>query len=457
MCDAKKFAEDDTKKEVKDGVQTIQYQINTLMTTNGQAPFLTLLLHFEPDFKYAKEAALIQKEMLKQRIEGIKNEIGVRITPAFPKLVYVLDEHNIYEESEYYYLTKLASECTAKRMYPDYISAKKMREMYEGNIFAPMGCRALLPPYKDSNNNYQFVGRFNFGVQTLNLPNIALTADGDMDLFWNVFYDRLELIKEMALVRYNLLKDVKSDVSPIHWQHGAIARLKKGETIGSFLKGGYSTVTIGYIGMYEAVKHMLGISHTTEEGEQFALRIMREMEKKKDLWTNETGIQFALYGTPSENTAGRLCEIDKVNFGDIKNITDKGFYTNSYHVDVRENIDAFSKLKFESQFQEISTGGSISYIEIPNMKNNIEGILQVMRFMYETILYAEFNTKLDLCHVCMYDGEIQINDQNEWECPQCHNKNQDEMTVVRRTCGYLGENFWSEGRTKDIKARVLHL
>lgn len=318
-------------------------------------------------------------------------------------------------------------------------------------------CRAILSPFKDNLGNYKFNGRFNFGVQTLNLPNIALTSNKDMDLFWNIFNDRLELIKEMALVRYNLLKNVTSDVSPIHWQHGAIARMDKGEKIGKFLKGGYSTITIGYIGIYETVKYMLNVSHTTPEGEALALEIMNFMSQKKDQWIKETGMQFALYGTPSENTAGRLCNLDKKNFGEIKDITDKGFYTNSYHVDVREKIDAFSKLKFESQFQKISTGGSISYIEIPNMQHNTDAIIDVIKFMYDNILYAEFNTKSDLCHVCMFDGEIIINDDLEWECPQCHNKNKDEMTVVRRTCGYLGENFWSEGRTKDIKSRVLHL
>ena len=446
-----------TKREVKDGVQTIQYQINTLMTTNGQAPFLSLLLHFEEDYEYAYEASLIQEEILKQRIEGIKNEKGVAITPAFPKLIYVLDNHNIEPDSPYYYLTELAAKCSAKRMYPDYISAKKMRQMYKGNIFAPMGCRAFLTPFKDEEGDYKFNGRFNIGVTTINLPQIALMANGDMDLFWNIFSERMELIKEMSLVRYNLLKDVTSDVSPIHWQHGAIARLEKGEKIDKFLKGGYSTITIGYIGIYETVKHMLGVAHTSEEGEKFALEIMRYMEGKKDEWTKETNLQFALYGTPSENTAGRLCEIDRSIFGDVKDVTDKGFYINSYHVDTREEIDAFSKLKFESQFQEISTGGSISYIEIPNMQHNIEAILEVMKYMYDNILYAEFNTKSDFCHVCNYDGEIIINDDLEWECPQCHNKNTDKMNVVRRTCGYLGENFWGEGRTKDIKSRVLHL
>lgn len=446
-----------TKDEIKAGVQTIQYQINTLMTTNGQSPFLTLMLHFEEDYEYAYEASLIQEEILKQRLEGIKNEKGVYITPAFPKIIYVLDEHNIKEDSKYYHITELAAKCTAKRMYPDYISAKKMREVYEGNVFAPMGCRALLSTFKDEEGNYKFDGRFNIGVTSVNLPQIGLLAKGDMDLFWNILSERLELVKEMGLVRYNLLKDVTSDVSPIHWQHGAIARMDKGEKIGKFLKGGYSTVTLGYIGMYELVKIMTGKPHTSKEGQEFALEIMQYMKDKTLEWREETGLAFALYGTPSENMAGRLCEIDLKNFGPVEDVTDKGFYINSYHVDTRQEIDAFSKLKFESQFQEISTGGSISYIEIPNMNHNIEGILEVMKYMYDNIIYAEFNTKSDYCHECGFDGEIIINDDLEWECPQCHNKNKDKMNVVRRTCGYLGENFWGEGRTKDIKSRVLHL
>ena len=432
---AKQYADEDMRKEIRDGVQTIQYQINTLMTTNGQAPFLTLMLYFEPDYEYAYEASIIQEEILKQRLEGIKNEEGVWVTPAFPKLIYVLDEHNVHKNSKYYYITELAAKCTAKRMYPDYISAKQMKKLYDENILAPMGCRAFLSPYKNESGEYKFDGRFNFGVQTLNLPNIALSSEKDIDLFWNIFDDRMELIKEMALVRYNLLKDVKSDVSPIHWQHGAIARLGQGEPIGKFLKDGYSTVSIGYIGIYETVKYMLGKPHTTPEGEKFANEIMERLNYFKDKWKEETGLGFAVYGTPSENTAGRLCELDKKTFGSIKDVTDKGYYINSYHVDVREEIDAFSKLKFESQFQEKTIGGSISYIEIPNMNHNIEGVLEVIKFMYDNILYAEFNTKSDYCYECKFEGEIVINEDLEWECPQCHNKNQNRMSVVRRTCG----------------------
>lgn len=454
---AKKYADEDMRKEIRDGVQTIQYQINTLMTTNGQAPFLTLLLYFEPDYEYAYEASIIQEEILKQRLEGIKNEDGVWITPAFPKLLYVLDEHNIHKDSKYHHITELAAKCTAKRMYPDYISAKQMRKLYEGNILAPMGCRSFLAPWQDEEGNYKFDGRFNWGVQTINLPNIALTSGGDMDLFWQIFDDRMMLIKEMAMVRYNLLKNVKSDVSPIHWQYGAIARMKQGETIEEYLKDGYSTVSIGYIGIYETSKYMLGVPHTDPKGEKFANKIMDRLNYFKDKWKEETGLGFAVYGTPSENTAGRLCELDKKTFGKIEDITDKGYYINSYHVDVREEINAFDKLKFESQFQEKTIGGSISYIEIPNLTNNTEAILTVIEFMYDNILYAEFNTKSDYCYECKFEGEIIINDDLEWECPQCHNKDQSRLHVVRRTCGYLGENFWGEGRTKDIKDRVLHL
>lgn len=446
-----------TRKEIRDGVQTIQYQIFTLMTTNGQSPFVTLLMHFDPNDEYAKEAALITEEILKQRTQGVKNEQGVYVTPAFPKLIYVLDEHNIHSNSEYYYLTELATKCTAKRMYPDYISAKKMKEIYEGNVFAPMGCRAFLSPFKDENGNYKFDGRFNLGVTTINLPQIALIADGDEELFWNILDERLELCKEMSMVRYNLLKDVTSDVSPIHWQHGAIARLGKGEKVSKLFKGGYATITLGYIGIYETVKCMLDESHTTPKGKELALKIIKKLKERVDQWKAETNLAFALYGSPSENTAGRLCEIDKKRFGDIEDITDKGFYTNSYHVDVREEIDAFSKLAFESEFQKISTGGCISYVEIPNLTTNTEAIMTVVKFIYDNISYAEFNTKSDYCHVCGFDGEITINDDIEWECPQCHNKDQDKLSVVRRTCGYLGENFWSKARTKDIKARVLHL
>ena len=415
------------KAELKAGVQTIQYQINTLMTTNGQSPFVTLFLHLEPDDPYIKENAMIIEEILRQRYEGIKNEAGIYVTPAFPKLVYVLDEHNCLKGGEYDYLTKLAVKCSSKRMYPDYISAKKMRENYEGNVFSPMGCRSFLSPWKDENGNYKFEGRFNQGVVSINLPQIAIIADGDEETFWKLLDERLELCKEALMCRHYALLGTKSDISPIHWQYGAIARLEKGEPIDKLLYGGYSTISLGYAGLYECK------------------------------WKAETNIGFALYGTPAESLCYKFARIDKQRFGTIKDVTDKGYYTNSYHVDVREKIDAFDKLAFESDFQRISSGGAISYVEIPNMQNNISALEEVVKFIYDNIQYAEFNTKSDFCHVCGFDGEIIINDNNEWECPNCGNKDHSKMTVVRRTCGYLGENFWNAGKTKEIKQRVLHL
>lgn len=457
MEKAEEIAWKRTKKEIKDGIQTMQYQINTLMTTNGQAPFVTLFMHFEPGYEYEKEAALIQEEILEQRIEGIKNEADVYVTPAFPKLIYVLDEHNIHPDSEYYYLTELAAECTAKRMYPDYISAKKMKEIYAGNVFSPMGCRSFLAPWKNADGEYVVNGRFNMGVVSLNLPQIGILTKGDEEKFFELLEKRLELVKKALLLRYDLLKDVTSDASPIHWQHGGIARLGKGEKIHPYLQDGYATISLGYIGIYEASKLITGQSHTSEEGEAFALKIMARLRKAVDDWKAETGLGFALYGTPAESLTNRFCAIDRARFGEIEDITDKGYYINSYHVDVRENIDVFSKFKFESQFQEISTGGSISYVEIPNMANNIEAILTMIRFIYDNISYAEFNTKLDLCHKCGFDGEIIIGESGDWECPRCQNADKEELTVIRRTCGYLGENFWNEGRTKEIDSRVMHI
>ena len=409
--------------ELKGGVQTIQYQINTLMTTNGQSPFVTLFLNLREDDPYLKENAMIVEEILRQRLQGIKNDKGVYVTPAFPKLVYVLDELNCLKGGKYDYITRLAVKCSAKRMYPDYISAKKMRENYEGNVFSPMGCRSFLSPWKDENGNYKFEGRFNQGVVSLNLPQIGIIAKGDEQKFWQLLDERLELCYEALMCRHNALKGVRSDVSPVHWQYGAIARLQKGETIDKFLENGYSTISLGYIGLYEVTKLMKGVSHTT----------------------------------PEESLCYRFARVDKARFGTIEDVTDKGYYTNSYHVDVREKIDAFSKFKFESQFQKISSGGAISYVEIPNMRHNTEALEEVVKFIYDNIQYAEFNTKSDYCHVCGFDGEITINDDNEWECPACHNKDHSKMTVIRRTCGYLGENFWNVGKTKEIKARVMHL
>lgn len=455
--DIKNIAEQMTKKELEAGIQTIQYQINTLMTTNGQSPFVTLFMYIEDGFEYEKEVAQIIEEIIKQRIQGIKNEKGVYITPAFPKLIYVLDENNIHEDSKYYNLTKLAAKCTAKRMYPDYISAKKLRENYEGNVFGPMGCRSFLVPYKDETGKYKFEGRFNQGVVSINLPQIGILNQNDEKGFFDTLEKRLEIVKKALLFRNSLLQNIKSDNSPIHWQYGAIARLKKGESIKKYLLNGYSTLSVGYIGMYEATKCVKGVSHTTKEGKEFALKVIKTLKEKADEWTEETSMAFSIYGTPAESLTHRFCSIDKKRFGEIKDITDKGYYTNSYHVDVRENISVFDKFKFEQDFQKLSTGGCISYAEIPNMNNNVEAIEQMIKFIYDNIQYAEFNTKSDYCHVCGFDGEIIINDYNEWECPQCHNKDKQKMNVTRRTCGYLGENFWNEGRTKEIKSRVLHI
>ncbi len=451
------LVQDRLKAELKAGVQTIQYQINTLMTTNGQSPFVTLFLHLEEGDPYIKENAMIIEEVLRQRYEGIKNEAGVYVTPAFPKLVYVLDECNALKGGEYDYLTKLAVKCSAKRMYPDYISAKKMREIYEGNVFSPMGCRSFLIPWKDENGNYKFEGRFNQGVVSINLPQIAIIADGDEDKFWKLLDERLELCKEALMCRHYALLGTASDISPIHWQYGAIARLKKGEKIDKLLYGGYSTISLGYIGIYEMTKLMKGVSHTEPEGHDFAIKVIQYLKDTVLKWKKETNIGFALYGTPAESLCYKFARIDKEKFGTIKDVTDKGYYTNSYHVDVREKIDAFDKLTFESEFQKISTGGCISYVEIPNMQNNIDALESLVKFIYDNIQYAEFNTKSDYCQVCGYDGEMIINDQNEWECPQCGNNDHAKMNVVRRTCGYLGENFWNVGKTKEIKSRVLHL
>ena len=445
------------REELKAGVQTIQYQINTLMTTNGQSPFVTLFLNLDKNDEYAQENAMIIEEILEQRLLGIKNEKGVYITPAFPKLVYVLHEHNNLSGGYYDYLTELAVKCSAKRMYPDYISAKKMKENYEGNVFSPMGCRSFLAPWKNEKGEYQFEGRFNQGVVSINLPQIGIIANGDEDMFWELLEERLQLCFEALMCRHNALKKVKSDVSPLHWQHGALARLPKGSTIEPLLYGGYSTISLGYIGLYEVTKLMKGCSHTEEAGSEFALKLMKKLKATCDGWKKQTNIGFALYGTPAESLCYRFAAIDKDKFGEIEDVTDKGYYTNSYHVDVREEISAFDKFKFESQFQSISTGGCISYTEIPHVGNNLPALEQLVKFIYDNIQYAEFNTKSDFCQICGFDGEIIINDENQWECPNCHNTDKTKMNVTRRTCGYLGENFWNEGKTKEIKSRVLHL
>ncbi|WP_311537082.1 anaerobic ribonucleoside-triphosphate reductase [uncultured Anaerococcus sp.] len=455
--DIQKMAKALTQRDLESGIQTIQYQINTLMTSNGQSPFVTLFMHTDENDPYLDETVQIIREILKQRIKGIKNEQGVYVTPAFPKLIYVLDENNIHIDSKYFDLTRLAAKCTAKRMYPDYISAKKMRENYEGNVFSPMGCRAFLPPYKDKYGDYKFDGRFNMGVCTINLPQIAILADGDEKLFFEILEKRLDLVKRVGLLRYEHLSKVTSDSSPIHFQHGAIARLKKHESIKPLLENGYATVTIGYIGVYEATKLTKGVSHTTKEGYEFAMKIMKLLNAKKEEWTDKYHIAFAVYGTPAESLTHRFASIDKERFGDIADVTDKGYYTNSFHVDVREHITVFDKFDFESNFQKLSTGGCISYAEIPNMTNNIEAVLTMIEYIYDHIQYAEFNTKSDYCGNCGYDGEILLDDDNQWYCPNCGNHDRAKLTVVRRTCGYLGENFWNEGRTKEIKARVLHI
>ncbi len=453
----KAFVDDRLLDELRSGVQTIQYQINTLMTTNGQSPFVTLFLNLDKDDEYLEENALIVEEILRQRLEGIKNEKGVYVTPAFPKLIYVLDEHNCLQGGKYDYVTRLAIQCSAKRMYPDYISAKKMRENYEGNVFSCMGCRSFLTAWQDETGKYKFEGRFNQGVVSLNLPQIGIIAKGDEEYFWQLLEERLALCFEALMCRHHALEGTLSDVSPIHWQYGAIARLKKGEKIDKLLHNGYSTISLGYIGLYEVTKLMTGKSHTEEGGTEFAMKLMKRLRKATDGWKEITGIHFGLYGTPAESLCYRFARIDKQRFGEIPDVTDKGYYTNSYHVDVREKIDAFHKFDFESQFQVISSGGAISYVEIPNMRHNLEALEELVKYIYDHIQYAEFNTKSDYCHLCGYDGEIKINDQLEWECPQCGNKDHAKMNVTRRTCGYLGENFWNVGKTKEINSRVLHI
>lgn len=456
-----KIVEDRLAKEVRDGVQTFQYQINTLQTANGQSPFLSVFMYISENPEYEKETAMIIEEFIRQRIKGMQNEVGAWITPAFPKLLYVTDENNIHEDSEYFWLTKLAAECVTKRMMPDFISAKHMRQNYEGNVFGCMGCRAWLSPYKGAINNtegtYKWYGRFNMGLTSINLADAGLSAEGNLDKFWDILNERLQLCFESLMLRYEKLKDVTSDVSPIHWQHGAIARLGKHEPIYPLLQDGYSTISLGYIGIYECVKALIGKSHTTPEGEELAMKIMKHLKATVLSWKEETGLGFALYGTPSESLTDRFARLTRERWGVIEGITDRNYLTNSYHVFVQEEIDAFSKLKFEAQFHPISSGGAISYIEMPNMKDNVEAVLATIQFMYENVQYAEFNTKLDYCMVCGYEGEILCDDNLEWYCPNCGNRDKDKMNVCRRTCGYLGENFWNEGRTEEIKDRVMHL
>lgn len=454
---ARKLALDTKMKELRDGVQTIRYQLSTLQTTNGQAPFSTIYLEIEEGHPFEEEMALICEEMIKQRLEGMKNYKGQEIGEAFPKLIYLLDEHNCLEGGKYDYITKLAAKCTARRLVPDYQSAKIMRENYEGNTFPPMGCRSHLSPWKDGNNNYKWYGRFNQGVVSINLPQIGIIADKDMELFWDMLDQRLELCKEALLTRHKMLLGTRSDVSPIHWQHGAIARLGKEESIDSLLKDGYSTLSLGYVGIHEMVQAMLGESHTTKKGEEFAIAVMKHMNETCQKWKEETGLGFSLYGTPAENLIYRFCRLDRTKFGVIPNVTDKLYYTNSYHVHVCEEIDAFSKLKFESQFHGISLGGCISYVEVPDMSKNLDAVEQIINFIYHNIQYAEINTKPDVCYKCGYTGEIKLNEELVWYCPSCGNEDEAEMQVMRRTCGYIGTNFWNKGRTAEIGDRVLHL
>ena len=456
------LAEKNVKEEIKRGVQILQYQVITLMTTNGQAPFVTVFMYLdEVEESLRNDLAMIIEEVLKQRLLGIKNEKGVYVTPAFPKLIYVLEEDNISEDSPYWYLTELAARCTAKRMAPDYISEKVMKELKEGNCYPCMGCRSFLTVYKDENNKPKFYGRFNQGVVTLNLVDIACSSGKDMDKFWDIFDERLDLCYKALMCRHERLKNTPSDVAPILWQYGALARLKKGETLDKLLYNGYSTISLGYAGLYECVKYMTGKSHTDPSATGFALSVMQHLNDACEKWRKETNIDFSLYGSPIESTTYKFAKCLQKRFGIVEGITDKSYITNSYHVNVREKIDAFDKLSFESQFQKLSPGGAVSYVEVPNMNNNIPAVLAVMKHIYNNIMYAELNTKSDYCMECGYDGEIEIvqdeNDKLLWKCPNCGNTNQNRMSVARRTCGYIGTQFWNQGRTQEIKERELHL
>ena len=463
-----KIAEKRLRNEIKRGIQTIQYQVVTLLTTNGQAPFITVFMYLNEarNEQEKKDLAVIIEETLLQRIQGVKNEAGVWITPAFPKLIYVLEPDNITEDSKYWYLTELAAKCTAKRMVPDYISEKKMLEYKvdkngEGHCYTCMGCRSFLTPYVDENGKPKYYGRFNQGVVTINLVDVALSSGKDVDEFWKIFDERLDLCYRALMLRHNRLKGTLSDAAPILWQYGALARLKKGETIDKLLYGGYSTISLGYAGLYECVKYMTGKSHTSPEAKPFALSVMQHMNDKCKEWKAKENIDFSLYGTPLESTTYKFAKCLQKRFGIIPGVTDKNYITNSYHVHVTEKIDAFTKLKFESEFQQLSPGGAISYVEVPNMQNNIPAVLELMKYIYENIMYAELNTKSDYCQVCGYDGEMRIVTDPDgklvWECPNCHNRDQSKMNVARRTCGYIGTQFWNQGRTQEIKERVLHL
>ena len=462
----RKVSERRLKDEIQSGIQTIQYQLITLMTCNGQAPFVTIFMYLDevPEGRTRDDLALIIEEVMKQRMQGVKNERGAWITPAFPKLIYVLDEDNIHEDSKYWYLTEIAAKCTAKRMVPDYISAKIMRQLKNGNVYTCMGCRSFLTveeKQKNPDGSYKFYGRFNQGVVTINLVDVACSSEGDFDKFWEILEDRLELCHRALRCRHERLLGTVSDVAPILWQYGALARLKKGETIDKLLYDGYSTISLGYAGIHEMCMRMYGKSHTDPEVRPFAMKVMQRLNDKCAEWKAAENISYSVYGTPMESTTYRFAKCLQKRFGIIPGVTDKNYITNSYHVHVTEEIDAFSKLKFESEFQKLSPGGAISYVEVPNMKQNIPAVLSVMKFIYDNIMYAELNTKSDFCDVCGYDGEIQIKEDENgkliWECPNCGNRNQDKMSVARRTCGYIGTQFWNQGRTQEIKDRVLHL
>ena len=458
-----KFAKEDLKTEITAGVQTFQYQVNSMTTTNGQAPFLSVCMYLGETNEYKEELAMIIEEFLHQRIEGMKNEKGVYITPAFPKLLYVLEEDNINKNSKYYYLTQLAAKCTAKRMVPDYISEKMMLQLKidkngNGNCYPCMGCRSFLTPYVDENGKPKYYGRFNQGVVTINLPDVALSSDKDEETFFKIFDERLELCHRALQIRHKRLSKATSDVAPILWQHGALARLPKGASIHDLLHNGYSTISLGYAGLYECVKYMTGNSHTDNgKGKEFAIKVMQRMNDKCKEWKEKENIDYSVYGTPLESTTYKFAKCLRDRFGVIDGITNRDYITNSYHVPVFEEIDAFTKLKLESEFQNLSPGGAISYIETPNLQNNIDAVLEVIRFIYDNIMYAELNTKSDYCQKCGFDGEILLNDDLEWYCPQCGNKDHDTLNVARRTCGYIGTKFWNRGRTQEIKERVLHL
>ena len=454
---AKEETDELIKAEIKAGIQTIQFQVNTFNTSNGQSPFLTVFMYISENPEYEKETAMLIEEVLNQRYEGMKNEVGVPVTPSFPKLIFVLDENNVSKDSEYYYLKKLACKCVAKRMMPDFISAKIMKQNYDGEVFPCMGCRSFLSNWKDKNGKYKWYGRFNQGVVTLNLVDVGLSADKDMDKFWNILDERLRLCYQALMLRHERLEGTSTTISPIHWQYGAIARLSKDDKIDDLLHNGYSTISLGYAGLYECVLAMLGVSHTTEEGEKFALAVMNKLKATCDKWKKDTGIGFGLYGTPLESTTYKFARKLRDRFGVIEGITDKDYITNSYHVNVREEIDAFRKLGFEAQFQKISSGGAVSYVEVTNLNNNLDAIEQIVDYMYDTIQYAEINTKSDYCQVCCFDGEILLDENLDWYCPNCGNRDHKKMNVCRRTCGYLGDNFWNRGRTQDINDRYIHL